>query len=49
MVCQRLMLTAFRYPNLSEVTNGQKEGNNILLDLAVLTSSGFTSLNIITE
>ena len=28
-VCQQLMLTAFRYPNLSEIINGPKKGKNI--------------------
>ena len=28
-VCQQLVLTAFRYPNLSETTNGPKKGKNI--------------------
>ena len=29
MVCQQLVLTAFRYPNLSEATNGPDKGKNI--------------------
>ena len=27
-VCKQLVFTAFRYPNLSETTNGRKKGNN---------------------
>ena len=30
-VCQQLVLTAFRYPNLSEIINGPKKGKNIPL------------------
>ena len=29
MVCQQLVLTAFRYPNLSEATNRPKKGKTI--------------------
>ena len=28
-VCQQLVLTAFRYPNLSEIINGPKKEKNI--------------------
>ena len=28
-VCQQLVLTAFKYPNLTETNNGPKKGKNI--------------------
>ena len=39
-VCQQLVLTAFKYPNLTETNNGPKKGKNIPPPPGLRTTAG---------